>query len=61
MSKQITTPEEFAEMMHSIADTREKDEEWMHIEMDTVMMNLLIELGYEEGVMIFNKTPKWYA
>jgi hypothetical protein len=39
----------------------EDDEEAAHIEMDRLIGNLLINLGYEDGVMIFRETPKWYA
>lgn len=37
------------------------DEEDCHFEMDVLMSDLLISLGYGEGVEIFNNTDKWYA
>ena len=32
-----------------------------HEEMDWVMENLLIELGFEEGIKYFRKQPRWYS
>jgi hypothetical protein len=37
------------------------DEEDVHIAMDGIMCNLLRDLGYGEGIDIFDSTPKWYA
>ena len=59
-----TTPEAFAERMQEIRDRysdKNEDEECRHIEMDELMMSVLRELGYSEGVAIFDDTPKWYA
>ena len=52
------TPEEFAEKMEKLS---ELDTERRHIEMDGLMCVLLTELGYGEGVEIFDDCYKWYA
>ena len=65
--KTITTPEEFAARMQKAYDEccnedgDIDDEEYVHRAMDYEMCQLLIEMGYEEGVKIFRATPKWYA
>ena len=53
------TKEEFKERMQAIADKR--DTEGGHIEADDLMCELLKDLGYGEGVDIFEKMNKWYA
>lgn len=55
------TPEEFATEMRKAQDKHDGDEECMHGAMDGIMCDLLRQLGYEEGVNIFEETPKWYA
>ena len=58
------TPEEFTKQMQEAFDVyylEKDDEEVVHIVMDGIMCNLLRQLGYGEGVDIFNKTPMWYA
>lgn len=58
------SPDEFAKCMAGLYlkyVIEEDDEEAAHIEMDRLIGNLLINLGYEDGVMIFRETPKWYA
>ena len=55
------TPEEFADEMRKIVKRYINDPEVCHNEMDELMTSLLISLGYEEGVEIFDGTPKWYA
>ena len=60
--KEITiTPEEFAKRMRDIHDMYSDDEEVVHSEMDDLMCDLLRELGYGEGIDIFDHTHKWYA
>ena len=56
--REMTTPEEFAEKMEKLS---ELDTERRHIEMDGLMCVLLTELGYGEGVEIFEGCCKWYA
>lgn len=37
------------------------DNEAAHISADNLMCELLIQLGYEEGIQIFKDMPKWYS
>lgn len=53
------TPMQFAQQMEIIA--KNSDREMRHSAMDDYMVETLKRLGYAEGVMIFEKTPKWYA
>ena len=57
MEKPIS-PEEFEKCMK---DLRSGDVEEAHCKMDDLMCELLIALGYEAGVKIFEKQDKWYA
>lgn len=66
--KELTSPEAFAEKMRNIpkildeAKTRHGwDEEDSHELADQYMCDLLVELGYGEGVNIFEDMPKWYS
>jgi hypothetical protein len=57
------TPEEFAEkakLIIAVEDARDDIEE-KHIELDRLMENVLISLGYEEGVKLIRETGKWWA
>ena len=55
------TPAEFAEQMKTVRENRRLDAEVAHAEMDDLMAKLLVELGYQEGVAIFEEQAKWYA
>ena len=59
------TPEEFKKEMLYAQNIRRTDgrfdQEYAHRYMDRLMCDLLRELGYGEGVEIFEDTPKWYA
>ena len=60
------SPEEFKKKMKELQikeDTRGTyfDREQMHIAMDELMCEVLRDLGYSEGVEIFENTGKWYA
>lgn len=55
------TPEEFSKKMQEIKDQLEDDEEVVHVKMDCLMCTVLEELGYGEGINIFEQTSKWYA
>ena len=57
----MTTPYDFWETMWKIKTDQDLYEETAHIVMDNVMCDLLRELGYGEGVDVFEDTPKWYA
>ena len=62
--KEITiTPEIFAERMKNIQElySDRYDTEERHKAMDDLMCELLRELGYGEGIDIFEETSKWYA
>ena len=55
------TPDEFAKKMKEIESRYNGDPDVMHSCMDTLMCNLLHELGYKDGVSVFIKADKWYA
>jgi hypothetical protein len=55
------TKEEFYHKMLAIEEQYGGDQEKFHLEADTLICNLLIELGYGQGVEIFLDTPVWYA
>lgn len=62
------TPEEFKERMQDITDVFNDpnrdyfhDIEGAHRAMDRLMCEALYELGYGEGVAMFEAAPKWYA
>ena len=55
------TPEEFANEMRGVCECWSKNTEFKHAAMDRIMCDLLRQLGYEEGVDIFEDTRKWYA
>lgn len=55
------TPQEFKERMQKIRDQVGGDEEIAHSAMDGLMAEVLIGLGYEEGIAIFNDQDKWYT
>lgn len=54
-----TTPKEFKTAMELASISGNTEE--MHIDMDDLMCNLLIELGYGDGIEVFKNTNKWYA
>lgn len=56
----MISPKEFAEKMGQIAEEKD-DTEVCHIKMDDYICEVLRTLGYEEGVEIFENTPKWYS
>lgn len=64
----IMTPEEFAKAMKKASDNLNDptghpyyDEEDTHSKMDGIMADLLRQLGYGEGIDIFENTNKWYS
>ena len=57
----MMTPEEFWLKMCTIITKHDGYEEAVHIDMDKLMCNLLRELGYEKGVEVFERAPKWYS
>lgn len=62
----MTSPKEFAEAMRNIPEVLNKrghqwDQEDSHIVADSYMCELLRELGYGEGVDVFENMSKWYS
>ena len=57
----VTTPEEFTRLMRDALTLLGDDKEVLHERMDDLMAKVLTELGYGEGVAIFESTEKWYA
>ena len=56
----LMTSTEFADYMTNIKKTSHCKES-RHVWMDEVMCKLLRQLGYGEGIDIFENTDKWYA
>ena len=56
-----TTPEIFKLKMEGLRNDLNLDKEAVHSDMDDLLCEVLIELGYKEGVDIFFNTDKWYA
>lgn len=67
----IITPEEFKKRMNELSkNVMELDDqnpdmpsmvETAHIKADELMCEILIELGYEEGIDIFKRMEKYYV
>ena len=55
------TPEEFQIKMQEIKNNYGGDEEAFHGKADDLLCEVLIELGYKNGVEIFKNSDKWYA
>ncbi len=55
----LYTPQEFAQAMNELVENRDIEER--HEAMDDLMCELLRELGYEEGIDIYESTSKYYA
>lgn len=55
------TPEEFANKMQQLKNTKGHDEEGFHGDADDLMCELLRSLGYEKGIEIYDSIEKWYA
>lgn len=56
----IMTPEEFRIKMEEL-QKNDIDTEITHRSMDRLMCDLLEELGYGDGLLVFNNTRKWYS
>jgi len=64
LMNKVMNPEEFKKKMKEIQIEYEcitHDTEEVHIKMDKLMCEVLENLGYKEGIEIFNNTPKWYS
>lgn len=58
------TKEEFYHKMLALKEKyidERDDKECFHCYADDLMCDLLIELGYGQGVEVFLDEPKWYA
>ena len=55
------SPLEFAVEMSKIKLECGGDEEVAHLTMDDLMTEQLKQLGYSEGVAVFDSPGKWYA
>lgn len=55
----MVTPKEFRDKMEALAE--ESTPEEFHITADEYMCEVLTELGYGEGVAIFDGTERWYS
>ena len=57
------TPKEFAQEMRNISLLSQDggDNEIAHCDADDLLCQVLRELGYGEGVDIFEEMDKWYA
>lgn len=55
------TQKEFAREMGRLKGLHAEDPEAFHAEADTLMCLMLCELGFEEGVKVFEEAEKWYA
>lgn len=54
----MLSPKEFKDEMERLSHL---DTERRHIEMDNCMAKLLTDMGYGEGIEIFNSVSRWYA
>ena len=55
------TPERFLEEVRIIGMANCGDVEALHAETDNLMEELLISLGYGEGVELIRNMERWYA
>ena len=56
------SPKEFADAIAAIIfSTEQYDVEDKHMMLDEIMEELLISLGYEEGVHMIRNTERWYG
>ena len=53
--------EELVFRLKRIKDKYAGDTEMIHVEMDKLMCDILIDLGFKDGVEIIRNTNKWYA
>ena len=57
----IITPREFEEKMCEIVNNRSLADDDKHSDADKLMCKVLVSLGYEVGVRIFNDMDKRYS
>lgn len=56
--KQVINPNEFLERMLELEKSEDYDPESSHIKGDDLMCEILKDLGYEEGVEVYNRMKK---
>ena len=57
----MITPKEFKQMMVKAYEENNRDPEDFHIAADHLMMEVLKQHGYADGVLFFDQKEKWYA
>lgn len=57
----LMTPEEFKNKMQEIYDKSNGGGEVAHMMADVLLCEVLMQLGYKEGIDIFNSMEVWYA
>ena len=57
----MMTPERFLEKVRQICEEESGDVEAFHDSTDILMEELLISLGYGEGVELIRSMERWYA
>lgn len=61
MRRPAITPQEFKAKMETLYEVNCHDPEDFHIMADKLMMQVLADLGYADGVTFFDQKEKWYA
>lgn len=59
----MITPKEFKEEMQKLEELygNGKDEEEFHIEADHLICKVMANLGYYDGIRIFERNSKWWS
>lgn len=57
----ILSPQEFEHIMKITKRRYKDDPEECHMHMDSIMGTMLEDLGYGEGVKVFDSVMKWYS
>ena len=60
-TEQLMTPEMFQEAAEKLIDRHSKDLEISHIELDKLMEDMLIGLGYEQGAYLIRASGRYYS
>jgi hypothetical protein len=55
------SPEEFLDEMKALKEEYPRSPEHFHRHADELICDLLVELGYKDGVEFFQKEKKWYV
>ena len=58
--REAMTPQQFTEAMRSLLHRTSLEPEAAHLEADQLMCELLRQLGYGEGIDLFDGLQKWY-